>query len=170
MHHSVSPLLFAVTISANSDHLKSIFESGGLDEAADVGDFLPTATDGKNYQTRDYNVKAVIRCRRPRPLGCLWPSRRQQRAALDAGQGRAHSPARHGSHVRSPAVIVHDLDVDVTFHRPDQAQSPLVPDAHPLTIALLTDPIKIKSDVPIQHINVDALLMALNQAKARDAR
>jgi len=95
----------------------------------------------------------------------------QQRTALDAGRGCAYGLARQGGVAGrlSPSVIGREPDVDVVFHRPDEAQSPLVGDAQAVAIALLTDTIMIKSDVPIRHIHVDSLQLALNQAKARDA-
>lgn len=52
--------LFAVSVPAINQHLKNVFESGELDEAAVVKTFLTTAADGKNYQTRHYNLDAVI--------------------------------------------------------------------------------------------------------------
>lgn len=52
--------LFAVTVPAISQHLKGVFESGELDEPSAVKTFLTTAADGKNYQTRHYNLDVVI--------------------------------------------------------------------------------------------------------------
>lgn len=52
--------LFAVTVPAINQHLKNVFDSGEINEAAVVKTFLTTATDGKNYQTRHYNLDAVI--------------------------------------------------------------------------------------------------------------
>lgn len=52
--------LFAVTVPTINEHLKNIFASSELDEQAVVRNFLTTAADGKNYQTRHYNLDAVI--------------------------------------------------------------------------------------------------------------
>lgn len=52
--------LFAVTVPTINEHLKNIFASGELAEAAVIRNFLTTAADGKNYQTRHYNLDAVI--------------------------------------------------------------------------------------------------------------
>jgi hypothetical protein len=52
--------LFGVQPPAISKHLKNIFESGELDEAAVVSILESTAADGKTYATRYYNLDAVI--------------------------------------------------------------------------------------------------------------
>ena len=52
--------LFGVGIAAISKHLKNIFESGELTEAAVVSIMETTAADGKKYQTQFYNLDAVI--------------------------------------------------------------------------------------------------------------
>lgn len=52
--------LFDTTKQNVSLHVKNIFESGELDENSVVKDFLTTATDGKNYKTKHYNLDAII--------------------------------------------------------------------------------------------------------------
>ena len=52
--------LFAVTVASVSRHLKNIFESSELLEKSVVTVFETTAADGKNYQTRFYNLDAII--------------------------------------------------------------------------------------------------------------
>lgn len=52
--------LFDTTKQNVSLHVKNIFESGELDEISVVKDFLTTATDGKNYKTKHYNLDAII--------------------------------------------------------------------------------------------------------------
>ena len=52
--------LFAVTVPTINEHLKNILANGELDELAVIRNFLTTAADGKNYQTRHYNLDAVI--------------------------------------------------------------------------------------------------------------
>ncbi|MGC9008707.1 MAG: virulence RhuM family protein [Halothiobacillaceae bacterium] len=52
--------LFGVQPPAISKHLKNIFESGELNEAAVVSKMETTAADGKTYTTRLYNLDAVI--------------------------------------------------------------------------------------------------------------
>ncbi|MDY0402427.1 virulence RhuM family protein [Sulfurovum sp.] len=52
--------LFDTTKQNVSLHIKNIFESGELDESSVVKDFLTTATDGKNYKTKHYNLDAII--------------------------------------------------------------------------------------------------------------
>jgi len=52
--------LFGVGVPAITKHLKNIFESGELSEAAVVSILDTTATDGKNYKTRFYNLDAII--------------------------------------------------------------------------------------------------------------
>lgn len=52
--------LFAVKVPAISKHLKSIFDSGELDENSVVSVLETTAADGKNYKTRYYSLDAII--------------------------------------------------------------------------------------------------------------
>jgi hypothetical protein len=41
-------------------HLKNIFAEGEMDESSVTEDFSVTATDGKNYRTKHYNLDAII--------------------------------------------------------------------------------------------------------------
>lgn len=52
--------LFQTTKQNVSLHLKNIFQDGELDANSVVKDFLTTASDGKNYQTKFYNLDAII--------------------------------------------------------------------------------------------------------------
>jgi len=52
--------LFEVNIPAISKHLKNIFESGELDENSVISKMEITATDGKIYNTKFYNLDAII--------------------------------------------------------------------------------------------------------------
>jgi len=52
--------LFGVKTPAISKHLKNIFESGELDENSVVSKMEITASDGKNYETKFYNLDAII--------------------------------------------------------------------------------------------------------------
>jgi len=52
--------LFRTTKQNVSLHLKNIFQDGELDENSVVKDFLTTASDGKNYKTKFYNLDAII--------------------------------------------------------------------------------------------------------------
>ncbi len=52
--------LFGVRVPAIAKHLKNIFDSGELLETAVVSILETTAADGKNYQTRFYNLDAII--------------------------------------------------------------------------------------------------------------
>ncbi|WP_127959492.1 virulence RhuM family protein [Serratia microhaemolytica] len=52
--------LFGVGVPAISKHLKNIFDSNELDHEAVVSILETTADDGKNYQTKYYNLDAVI--------------------------------------------------------------------------------------------------------------
>jgi len=52
--------LFAVNVPAINKHLKNIFESGELAEPSVISILETTAADGKNYQTRYYNLDAII--------------------------------------------------------------------------------------------------------------
>lgn len=52
--------LFQTTKQNISLHIKNIFEEGELDENSVVKEYLTTATDGKNYHTKHYNLDVVI--------------------------------------------------------------------------------------------------------------
>jgi len=52
--------LFQTTKQNVSLHVKNIFSEGELHEGPVVKDFLTTAGDGKNYQTRHYNLDVII--------------------------------------------------------------------------------------------------------------
>jgi len=52
--------LFEVQVPGISKHLKNIFDSGELAPAAVVSEMERTATDGKRYSTRHYNLDAII--------------------------------------------------------------------------------------------------------------
>jgi len=52
--------LFDVEVPAISKHLKNIFESKKLQEHAVVSKMETTAEDGKKYQTKFYNLDAII--------------------------------------------------------------------------------------------------------------
>ena len=52
--------LYGVSVPAISQHLKNIFADGELSEDAVIKNYLITAEDGKNYQTKHYNLQAII--------------------------------------------------------------------------------------------------------------
>lgn len=52
--------LFQTTKQNVGQHLKNIFEEGELDSNSVVKEFFTTAVDGKNYNTRFYNLDAII--------------------------------------------------------------------------------------------------------------
>jgi hypothetical protein len=52
--------VFDVGIPAISKHLRNIFEDGELIEDSVISKMETTATDGKNYMTKYYNLDAVI--------------------------------------------------------------------------------------------------------------
>lgn len=60
----LSQKLMAVLFDCSSDnislHLKKIFKSGELDENSVTEEFSVTASDGKNYKTKHYNLDAII--------------------------------------------------------------------------------------------------------------
>ena len=53
-------LLSDVTTRTVNEHLKNIFADNEVDENSVVRNFRITATDGKNYQTKHYNLSAII--------------------------------------------------------------------------------------------------------------
>lgn len=52
--------LYDVSVAAINQHLKKIFEDNELDENAVIKNYLITANDGKNYNTKHYNLQAII--------------------------------------------------------------------------------------------------------------
>jgi hypothetical protein len=52
--------LFGVDRSVVTKHLKNIFEGGELEENSVRANFARTASDGKTYQTKFYNLDAII--------------------------------------------------------------------------------------------------------------
>ena len=52
--------LFDVNIATINEHLKNIFKTHELEENSVVRKFLITASDGKNYNTKHYNLEAII--------------------------------------------------------------------------------------------------------------
>ncbi|OOF89065.1 cell filamentation protein Fic [Rodentibacter ratti] len=52
--------LFEVNVRTVNEHLKNIFDSEELNELSVIRNFRITATDGKNYNTKHYNLDAVI--------------------------------------------------------------------------------------------------------------
>ena len=53
-------LLYGVEIPTINYHLKKIFEDNELDEDSVIRKFLITADDGKTYNTKHYNLSAII--------------------------------------------------------------------------------------------------------------
>ena len=52
--------LFDTSKQVISYHLKNIFKEGELEKSSVVKNFLTTASDGKNYKTKMYNLDAII--------------------------------------------------------------------------------------------------------------
>ena len=52
--------IFSTTKQNIGQHFKNIFSEGELVEEAVVKDFFTTATDGKKYKTKHYNLDAII--------------------------------------------------------------------------------------------------------------
>ena len=52
--------LYQTSKSNISEHIKHIFEEGELDEKSVVRNFRTTASDGKDYNTKFYNLDMII--------------------------------------------------------------------------------------------------------------
>lgn len=52
--------LYDVSVAAVNQRLKKVFEDGELREEAVVKKYLITASDGKSYNTKHYNLQAII--------------------------------------------------------------------------------------------------------------
>lgn len=53
-------LLYNVEVNTINYHLKKIFSDGEVEEKSVIRKFRITASDGKNYNTNHYNLKAII--------------------------------------------------------------------------------------------------------------
>ena len=53
-------VLYQVEPHTINYHLKKCFAVGELDEASVIRNFRITASDGKTYKTKHYNLKAII--------------------------------------------------------------------------------------------------------------
>lgn len=60
MTQNLMSQLFEIGQPAIAKHLKNIFESGELDENSVYSILEYTARDGKNYQTKFYNLDVII--------------------------------------------------------------------------------------------------------------
>ena len=60
MPQSAIAELFNTTKQNIGQHLKNIFQEAELSEDSVVKDFFTTATDGKSYKTKHYNLDAII--------------------------------------------------------------------------------------------------------------
>jgi hypothetical protein len=52
--------IFSTTKQNEGQHFKNVFAENELDEKAVVKDFFTTASDGKKYNTKHYNLDAII--------------------------------------------------------------------------------------------------------------
>lgn len=52
--------LYDVSVPAINQHLKRVFDDNELDESAVIKEYLITAADEKNYNTKHYNLQAII--------------------------------------------------------------------------------------------------------------
>ncbi len=52
--------LFDVHVATVNEHLKNIFKTDELEEDSVIRKFLITANDGKNYNTKHYNLEVII--------------------------------------------------------------------------------------------------------------
>ena len=52
--------LYDVSVSAINQHLTKIFDDNELDENLVIKKYLITANDGKSYNTKHYNIQAII--------------------------------------------------------------------------------------------------------------
>jgi len=52
--------LYNINVRTVNDHLKKIFADKELDDNSVIRNFRITASDGKNYNTKHYNLKAII--------------------------------------------------------------------------------------------------------------
>ena len=59
--------LFQTTKQKISLHIRNIFAEGELQDISVVKDYLTTASDGKKYKTKYYNLDVII------SLGCRLP-------------------------------------------------------------------------------------------------
>lgn len=53
-------VLYDVDVRTINYHLRKIFKDGELQENSVIQNFRITASDGKNYNTKHYNLQAII--------------------------------------------------------------------------------------------------------------
>ena len=53
-------ILYDVSVAAINQHLKKVFEDGQLRKESVIKKYLITAADGKSYNTKHYNLQAII--------------------------------------------------------------------------------------------------------------
>jgi len=53
-------VLFDVTVATINEHLKNIFKTNEISEDSAIRNFLITASDGKTYDTKHYNLETII--------------------------------------------------------------------------------------------------------------
>jgi hypothetical protein len=53
-------VLYNVAVSTINEHLKKVFSDSELEENSVIRNFRITAADGKNYDTKHYNLRAII--------------------------------------------------------------------------------------------------------------
>ena len=53
-------LLYDVEVNTINYHLKKVFSDGELQENSVIRNFRITAADGKSYDTKHYNLKAIV--------------------------------------------------------------------------------------------------------------
>ena len=52
--------LYSVTVATINQHIKRIFGDGELAPDSVIKEYLITASDGKNYKTKHYNLQMII--------------------------------------------------------------------------------------------------------------
>ena len=60
MTQKMMATLYDVSVAAINQHLKKVFEDGELREESVIKKYLITAADGKSYNTKHYNLQAII--------------------------------------------------------------------------------------------------------------
>ena len=53
-------MLYGVSVAAINQHIRKIFDDRELEEGAVIKKYLITASDGKQYNTKHYNLQAII--------------------------------------------------------------------------------------------------------------
>jgi hypothetical protein len=103
--------LYDVSVPAINQHLKTIFTDKELDENSVIKKYLITAADGKQYNTKHYNLQAII------AVGFKINNDRGNELLIGAGKISAEQAKLHAETEFEKYRIVQDRLYESDFDR-----------------------------------------------------